>query len=205
MKRSQASTRTLLRIPCSTGVACLALAGGFRSVQAVELPLNPDWVVNWDNTVTYNLGVRAQGINPGIGNNPAFAESDYKFSHAGDVVTNRVSDLSEFDAVYKDKYGFRVSASIFKDFAYGNGVNTNPGNFAPGVPYSSLFSYQNNQYSSYTERYYQQGMQLLDAFVFGKFDIGGHNTTIKLGQLTRVLGKCAFFRRSGDQLFAECC
>lgn len=197
MKRSQASTRTLLRIPCSTGVACLALAGGFRSVQAVELPLNPDWVVNWDNTVTYNLGVRAQGINPGIGNNPAFAESDYKFSHAGDIVTNRVSDLSEFDAVYKDKYGFRVSASIFKDFAYGNGVNTNPGNFAPGVPYSSLFSYQNNQYSSYTERYYQQGMQLLDAFVFGKFDIGGHNTTIKLGQLTQFWGNALFFGAQG--------
>jgi hypothetical protein len=97
-------------------------------VQAVELPLDPDWVVNWDNTVTYNLGVRAQGINPEIGNNPAFAESDYKFAHAGDVVTNRVSDLSEFDAVYDDKYGFRVSASIFKDFAYGNGVNTNPAN-----------------------------------------------------------------------------
>jgi hypothetical protein len=197
MKPREASTCTSLRIPCSAAVACLALVGGLRPVQAFELPLNPDWVVNWDNTVTYNLGVRAQGINPGIGNNPVFAESDYKFAHAGDVVTNRVSDLSEFDAVYQDKYGFRVSASIFKDFAYGNGVNTNPGNFAPGVPYSSLFSYQNNQYSSYTERYYQQGIQLLDAFAFGRFDIGGHNTTVKLGQLTQFWGNALFFGALG--------
>lgn len=197
MKPRQASTWISLRITCSTAVACLALVGGSRPVQAFELPLNPDWVANWDNTVTYNVGVRAQGINPGIGNNPVFAESDYKFAHAGDVVTNRVSDLSEFDGVYQDKYGFRVSASIFKDFAYGNGVNTHPGNFAPGVPYSSLFSYQNNQYSSYTERYYQQGIQLLDAFAFGRFDIGGHNTTIKVGQLTQFWGNALFFGALG--------
>jgi Protein of unknown function (DUF1302) len=197
MKPCQASRRTSLRIPCSTAVVCLALTGGLRSVQAVELPLDPDWVVNWDNTVTYNLGMRAQGINPGIGNNPVFAESDYKFAHAGDIVTNRISNLSEFDAVYEDKYGFRVSASIFKDFAYDSNVNTNPGNFAPGVPYSSLFSYANNRFTSYTTRYYEQGIQLLDAFTFGRFDIGGHSTTVKVGQLTEFWGNALFFGALG--------
>jgi hypothetical protein len=173
------------------------LAGGLRPAAAVELPLDPDWTINWDNTIKYNLGVRAQGINPGIGNNPVFAESDYKFPKAGDVVTNRISDLSEFDAVYQNKYGFRISASIFKDFAYGNGVNTNPGDFAPGVPYSSLFSYQDNRFTSYTKRYYQQGVQLLDAFAFGRFDIGGKSTTIKLGQLTQYWGNALFFGSQG--------
>ena len=197
MKSNQASACISSRRARSTAVACLAIVGGIGTARAFELPVNPDWAVNWDNTITYNLGVRAQGINPGIGNNPAFAESDYKFAHAGDVVTDRVSDLSEFDAVYRDKYGFRISASIFKDFAYGNGVNTNPGNFAPGVPYSSLFSYQNSQYSNYTTRYYQQGVQLLDAFAYGRFDIGGHSTTIKLGQLTQFWGNALFFGSQG--------
>jgi hypothetical protein len=86
---------------------------------------------------------------------------------------------------------------MFKDFAYGNGVNTNPGNFAPGVPYSALFSYQNNQYTNYTTRYYQQGVQLLDAFAYGRFDIGGHSTTIKLGQLTQFWGNALFFGSQG--------
>lgn len=197
MKKTQAGARTLFQIIRSTAVVGLAMMGGLGTARAFELPLNPDWAVNWDNTISHNLGMRAQGINPGIGNNPAFAESDYKFSHAGDIVTNRISDLSEFDAVFKDKYGFRVSASIFKDFAYGDGVSTHPGNFAPGVPYSSLNSYQNNQYSSYTERYYQQGVQLLDAFVFGRFDLGGHNTTVKLGQLTAYWGNALFFGSQG--------
>ena len=197
MKSNQASARISPRRARSTAVACLAIVGGIGTARAFELPVSPDWAVNWDNTITYNLGVRAQGINPGIGNNPAFAESDYKFAHAGDVVTDRVSDLSEFDAVFRDKYGFRISASIFKDFAYGNGVNTNPGNVAPGVPYSSLFSYQNSQYSNYTTRYYQQGVQLLDAFAYGRFDIGGHSTTIKLGQLTQFWGNALFFGSQG--------
>lgn len=167
------------------------------SAYAFEFDLPPDWVTHWDNTVSYNLGMRAQGINPQIGNDPIYSESDYKFPHAGDIVTNKVSDLSEFDAVYQDKYGFRVSASLFKDFAYGAGVSNHPGLAAPGVAYSTLNSYANNRFSSYTERYYSQGVQLLDAFAFGHFDLGGHNTTIKFGQLTQFWGNAVFFGTQG--------
>lgn len=197
MRRSQGFKCKSASIASLAAVAGMLSCSWIHDADAVEIPAGSDWDIRWDNTVTYNLGVRAQGINSSIGNNPTFAESDYKFSHAGDIVTNRVSDLSEFDAVYQNNYGFRISASIFKDMAYGNGVNTNPGSFAPGVPYSSLSSYANNQYSSYTERYYQQGVQLLDAFAFGKFDIAGHNTTIKLGQLTEFWGNALFFGSQG--------
>ncbi|MFP3607959.1 DUF1302 family protein, partial [Paraburkholderia sp. SIMBA_053] len=31
-----------------------------------------DWEVNWDNTISYNLGMRARGIDPMIGNNPNY-------------------------------------------------------------------------------------------------------------------------------------
>ena len=173
----------------------MSMASG--TAHAFELNLSPDWAAHWDNTISYNLGIRAQGINPNIGNNPLTSESDYKFAHAGDVVTNKVSNLTEFDAVYKDRYGFRVSASMFKDFAFGSGVSNNPGEAAPGVPYSILNSYANNRFSSYTERYYSQGIQLLDAFAFGRFDVGGHNTTIKFGQLTQFWGNALFFGTQG--------
>jgi Protein of unknown function (DUF1302) len=177
----------------SVGVAA-ALA--CWAVSANAMPIfadNPDWTVNWDNTVSYNLGMRAQGVDSGIGNNPAFSESDYKFSHAGDIVTNRVSDLSEFDAEFQNKFGFRVSGSFWKDFAYGSGVNNNPNDFAPGVPYTALNSYSNNRYSSFTERYYQDGAELLDAFAFYNFNIGNAPSSIKVGRLTQFWGNALFF------------
>ncbi|MFM0246984.1 DUF1302 domain-containing protein [Paraburkholderia sediminicola] len=180
----------------SLGIA-MALGCWAASASAVQLSSNPDLNINWDNTISYNLGMRAQGINDGIGNNPLYSESDYKFKNAGDIVTNRVSDLSEFDAVYQDKFGFRVSASLWKDFAYGGGVDNNPGMAYPGVPYSSLNSYSGNHYSSYTERYYQQGADLLDAFVFYKFEINGQPSAIKVGRLTQYWGNALIFGTEG--------
>lgn len=147
-----------------------------------------DWDLNWDNTVTYNLGMRARGIDPMIGNNPNFDDGDYKFRHAGDIVTNRLSALSEFTAAYQGYVGFRVSASAWKDFAYGSGDVTNPGVYAPGVTYQSLRSYPNGRYGSYTNRYYVQGAQLLDAFVFYNSDIGGKAIYFKGGQFTEYWG-----------------
>src|SRR4051812_13361945 len=123
-----------------------------------------DWEVNWDNTISYNLGMRARGIDPMIGNNPNYDDGDYKFRHAGDIVTNRLSVLSELTAAYQGYVGIRLSASAWKDFAYGSGNVTNPGMYAPGVSYQSLRAYPNGTYGSYTNRYYVQGAQLLDGF-----------------------------------------
>ncbi|NPT57139.1 DUF1302 domain-containing protein [Paraburkholderia elongata] len=177
-------------------VACVLVAYT-GSANAFPLTILPDWDINWDNTIAYNLGVRAQGINPSIGNNPLYSESDYKFPHAGDVVTNRVSDLMEFDASHEKQYGFRLSASFWKDFAYGGGVANHPGDAVFGVPYSALGSYSGNQYGSYTQRYYQQGGELLDAFGFWNFKLDGQPASLKVGRLTQYWGTALFFGTQG--------
>ncbi|MGF6780747.1 DUF1302 domain-containing protein [Paraburkholderia sp. GAS334] len=147
-----------------------------------------DWDVNWDNTATYNLGMRTQGIDPMIGNNPNFDDGDYKFKHAGDFVTNRVSVVSEFTAAYQGYVGFRLSGSAWKDFAYGSGDVTNPGVYSPGVTYQSIRAYPNGQYGSYTNRYYVQGAQLLDGFAFYNTEVGGKALYFKGGQFTEYWG-----------------
>ena len=178
-------------------MACggLALAGPM-SAHAFQFNLGPDVSGRWDNTIQYIGGMRVSGIDSGIGNNPVFDESDYKFAHAGSIVTNRVSDLTELTLSYREKYGFRVSASLFKDFAYSDSVRFNPGSAAPGVPYSALGSYAGNRYSSYTRSYYVNGTQLLDTFLYGSFDWAGHTASVKLGRLTQIWGTAIFF---GDQ------
>ncbi|MBP0593294.1 DUF1302 family protein [Paraburkholderia sp. LEh10] len=166
------------------------------SAHAFQFKLGDDIEGRWDNTIQYIGGMRVNGVNSGIGNNPNFDESDYKFDHAGSLVTNRISDLTELSVSYRQDFGFRVSASLFKDFAYNDTVRFNPGFAAPGVPYSALGSYPGNRYSSYTRSYYENGTQLLDAFIYGNFDLGGHSTSIKLGRLTQIWGTAIFF---GDE------
>jgi hypothetical protein len=147
-----------------------------------------DWDVNWDNTLSYNLGMRTEGVDSKIGNNPNFDDGDYKFSHAGDIVTNRLSVLSEFTAAYQGYVGIRLSGSAWKDFAYGSGDVTNPGSYAPGVTYQSIRAYPNGQYGSFTNRYYVQGARLLDGFAFYNTEVAGKALYFKAGQFTEYWG-----------------
>lgn len=148
-----------------------------------------DWDVNWDNTVSYNLGMRAHSIDPLIGNNPNFDEGDYKFSHAGDVVTNRLSIVSELTASYQGFVGFRLSGSAWKDFAYGSGVSTNPAiSLNPITERLYGPSYPNGVYGSFTNRYYVQGAELLDGFAFYNTQLAGRAIYLKAGQFTEYWG-----------------
>src|SRR5947209_13115006 len=75
---------------------------------------NSDISMRWDNTVRYNLGLRAQGQDENILGNPNFDDGDRNFKN-GSVVTNRVDLLSEFDFIYQRKYGFRTSYAAWYD------------------------------------------------------------------------------------------
>jgi hypothetical protein len=186
----------------------LGAMGALNIGHATEINTgNPDFKARWDNTLQYNLGVRAQNIDSRIGNNPLFDESEYKFKR-GDVVTNRITDLMEIDLSYKDAFGARLGGSAWYDGAYGRKVESNPGNvlppvmrngqqIAPATPYSSLISYSGGQYSDYTSRYYRKGGQILDAFVWGNTDLGGHYTSAKVGRLTAYWGNALFFGTQG--------
>jgi hypothetical protein len=156
---------------------------------AFKLDTQPEWQVRWDNTVLYNLGIRAQKIQDSIGNNPISSEGDYRFPNRGDVVTNRISNLSEFDAVYQGKYGVRVSASVWRDFAYNDDEVKNN----PRLPQALYGSYSSGSYSNYTKRYYWQGGEFLDAFVFTNFELAGQPSSIRVGRLTQYWGNALFY------------
>lgn len=189
----------------STWAAVITAAGmgmlcSQENADAAQLDIAPDWNVHWDNTFQYNLGMRAKDVDDRIGNNPVYSENDYAFDSAGDIVTNRVSLLSEFDAQHSADFGtagFRVSGSAFHDFAYDHEVENHPGEVAPSVPYSALGSYKNDRFSDYTDKYYVSGVQLLDAFVFANFDLAGHASSFKLGRLTAYWGNALFFGHAG--------
>lgn len=172
-------------------LTALGLSIASDQAEAYRFDTSRDWQVNWDNTLSYTLGVRVEDVDDKIGNNPVFSESDYRFPNAGDIVTNRISNLTEFDIVYQRRMGFRASASMFKDFAYNSDrVKNNPDIGAPG-------SYEDGRYDSYAKRNYRQGVRLLDAFAFANFDLFGEPSSLRFGRTTQYWGNALFFGSQG--------
>lgn len=158
-----------------TRCALLAMVPAGASI-AMELDTgNPDMSVRWDNTIRYNLGVRTENQDPRIANSSTNDESDRKFDR-GDIVTNRLDLLSELDAVYKGKHGIRLSGAAWYDNAYRDHSVTT----AAGLPSPS---YINGTYNSTTQRFYNgPSGELLDAFLFTNFDVGGTPIGVRLGK-----------------------
>lgn len=167
----------------AVAVAAALCAAGWAPAGEIASS-NPDLAMRWDNTLRYNYGVRAQSQS-NIGNNVAYDEGEYKFDK-GDTVTNRLDLLSEFDFVYKKDYGFRVSAAGWYDHAYSDAkAQRNPA-IASAIP----GSYVGDNYTSYTKRYYEgPSGEIMDAFVFGKFDLGSMPLALKAGRHTVFWGE----------------
>src|SRR5690606_1210810 len=160
--------------------------GGLLQAKEFETA-NPDLSLRWDNTLRYNLGVRAEGRERALANNVTYDESDYAFDR-GDVVTNRLDLMSEFELAYQQYHGVRVSAAAWYDQAYADGdVKTGagdlyyPGAFAgPSTP-----SYRNGEYSAFTKRYHHgPSGELLDAFAFTRFNLGQVPVSLRAGRHT---------------------
>jgi hypothetical protein len=173
--------------PLSAICASLALAWASQA-GAVEIKSgNPDLTLRWDNTVRYNVGVRTSRQDPLILNSRTYDESDGKFAR-GDVVTNRLDLLSEMDIVYRQNVGFRLSAAAWYDHAYDDhSVRTN-------AAIGGVSAYPGDTYSPITRRYYNgPSGEVLDAFAFGKFYLGGSPVNVKIGRHALVWGEGVLF------------
>ena len=180
------------RVSSSAALAAL-LAAATGTAHAFQFDTgNPDLSVRWDNTLRYNLGVRVQKADQKILNNNTFDDSDSKFDR-GDIVTNRVDLISEFDAVYRKRFGLRVSGAAWGDNAYRDtDVKTNPAFTVPGLGDTSS-AYSNNEYSGYTKRWNRgPSGEILDAFVFGRFDVADKAVDVRAGRHNVYWGESLF-------------
>src|SRR5690606_24713136 len=139
--------------PLAAAIICSAMIGGLSN-QALAYTFDTgsrDWKVNLDTSIQYLVGMRAESRDKGIANSMGNHQSDYKFDR-GDLVTNRLQTILEFQAVYQDRMGVRVSGSAWKDFAYDDDVEGNPN---PGYG----LAYDDAKYSNYTKKYHIRGAE----------------------------------------------
>ena len=83
--------------------------------------------------------MRVEGRDSKIGNSALSDEGTYSFDK-GDMVAKRFDLLSEFDVVYKKRYGARVSGTAWYDGAYGDTSRSNPNAPLPASPAISASS-----------------------------------------------------------------
>lgn len=166
--------------------------------RAVTLDLgDADWQARWDNTIRYNVGMRMEGRDSKIASNTGLQNSDYSFDR-GDLVTNRLDLISEFDLIYQNRIGLRISGNGWYDAAYDGHVGYNPGVDSSGLAYSRIGSYEDNRYSSYTRRYYEgPSGELLDAFAFYQFNAGDIPVSVKAGRHNVYWGESLFNATNG--------
>ena len=183
---SFASPRRAAHRVTALAVAALACTLGAGSAQAFEFDTgNPDLSVRWDNTPRVNLGMRTEKRNDLIGNNQLYDEGTYSFDR-GDVVAARIDWFSELDIAFQKRYGARISAQAWYDGAYGTYGRSNPA-------FAGIASYVDNQFSDYTRDLYRgPDAEFLDAFVYGRFDLGETPLTVKLGRHTLYWGESLF-------------
>jgi hypothetical protein len=169
-------------------LAALACAVGADSAQAFEIDTgNPDLTVRWDNTPRINLGMRTEKRNDLIGNTAIADEGTYSFDR-GDLVTGRLDWFTELDISFQKRFGGRISAQAWYDGAYGTYGRSNP-----NQPLASIPSYVDNQFTDYTRDLYRgPDGEFLDAFVYGRFDLGEVPLTVKLGRHSLYWGESLF-------------
>lgn len=183
-----------LRRPSVLAAAALAASGA----NAFEIDTgNADVKLRWDNTVKYSTAARIGKRSPdlaqtafgpgGIVGNNNLNQDDGDNNFSRGIVSNRLDLLSELDASYGN-LGARVSAAAWYDGYYnrGNQNTTASANHAPG-----------NEFPDETRKLMGRKAELLDAFVFGKFQLADRPATVRLGRHTLLWGESLFFGANG--------
>mgnify|MGYP006193311551 FL=1 len=159
-------------------------------VSAIELDTgNPDWKLRWDNTVKYSLTGRLNTALPELSSVlPVTAnQNDGNNNFKRGVVSNRVDLLSELDLT-GPSYGARLSAAAWYDQAYNS--HTDNTSFTSNHSPASEFPAE-------TRKLMGRKAELLDAFVYGRFDVADKPATVRLGRHTLLWGESLFFGANG--------
>ena len=162
--------------------------GAVPSVQAMELDTgNTDLKARFDNTVTYSTARRTKSPSAKLTSDPNLDDGDRNFKG---MISNRIDLLSEFDISYKN-FGARVSGAAWYDDVY----NRRTKNDSLGTV--NTYSTAPYDFPDETRKLHGRKAEILDAYVFGRFDLGDSPTTFRLGRHTLLYGESLFFGSNG--------
>lgn len=149
---------------------------------------NPDVKARWDNTLKYSSAWRLKNRSDVLVVDANMDDGDRNFDRG--LVSNRVDLLSELDVSYK-RFGMRISGAAWYDDIY------NKSNDNRSAATASQLSVPYNDFTHTTRIAHGRKTELLDAYVYGHFDLGSLPTNIRLGRHTVLYGESLFFGSNG--------
>ena len=171
---------------------CALVMGTLAAQSAVAIEIdtgNPDWKLRWDNTVKASLMQRLKDASPTLSAQPPLTvnqdDGDNNFKKG--LVSSRIDLLSELDLTGPG-YGARLSGAAWYDSVY-NRATDNTTFTANHQPRSA--------FTTETRDLMGRKVELLDAFVYGNFDIGERRASVRAGRHTLLWGESLFFGANG--------
>ena len=174
------------KIAVAIGIAFAAAPNAYS--YELDTGSNTDLNIRWDNTFKYSNAWRLKEQSPLLISDPNLDDGDRAFNTG--LISNRIDYLTELDLAYQN-FGGRISGAAWYDSIYNQeNKNNSPSTVnAVGIP--------NNQFTTATRKLMGDKAEVLDAFVYGKFDAGNAQTTVRLGQHSLLYGESLFFGNNG--------
>jgi hypothetical protein len=178
-------------VPMLGLLAALLQATAMLPAQAMELDAGDSGVrVRWDNTLKYSGAARVKARTETLANSgfPNLDDGDRNFNRG--PISNRIDLLSELDASY-GAFGVRASGAAWYDSVYNSSTsNLSPSTYNPTSVPSSDFTRA-------TRDLHGRKAELLDAFIFGKGEIGDISASFRVGKHSLLWGESLFFGENG--------
>lgn len=178
--------------PVKTETAQQELAATDSSVQQVKTGKGVKF--SWDTNFKYSNFFRVARQNPKLTDNTGNLfnsnQDDGDRNFHGGLASNRVDVVSEMDIVFGN-FGVRGSAQAWGDSIY----NQRTANNSP-LTYNSVTS-DFQHFPTGTRDLEFRHAELLDAFFFGKGQIGQHQASFRVGQFAQLWGESLFFGNNG--------
>lgn len=179
---------------------CFAVAGvcaAMNADPALALQIdsgNPDLRMSWDNTIKYSAAWRVSKADSSVADNSIGVQAntndgDLNFDRG--LISNRFDLLSEFDLRYKRNYGLRLSGAAWYDDVYNQG-NDNPGALGGALVNSTSVS-RPDKFTEDTRDLHGRKAELLDAFIYGRYDVSDMALNLRAGRFTQLYGESLFF------------
>lgn len=194
ISRARLSVRTT-PIGCKRVEIALAVVAALAAPAAMGFEIdtgNTDLKVSWDTTVKYSTAFRTQGQSPVLVNRPPATlnqdDGDRNFNRG--LISNRLDILTEADISLRN-FGVRLSAAGWYDSVY-NRPNDND---SPQT--ANQYSVAPNEFTRATRDIHGSGLEVLDAFAFGRGSIGDWQGSFRAGQHALLWGESLFFGNNG--------
>lgn len=177
------------RPPFALSLAALVVGVLSSGAQAFEFDTGiPDLRTRWDNTLKYSAAWRTENKSDKLSEAQNLNDGDNNLDKG--LISNRLDLLSELDITYKN-VGARLSGAAWYDDVY----NKSNDNDADGSVNS--YSVDPDHFTDDTRKVHGRKGELLDAFLFGRGELGSMPVSGRIGQYAMQWGESLFYGMNG--------